>query len=159
MHDKLKSFSSKIIIIKQFIDNTTKYLVNCSKKAGTLVIDSVEKYKLIRRLILAFIMYLCYDIHILTKNMYIETGQVDMQWVIYATAYTAMLTLFITFYTTNRVKEIDNEQKRALQEKWIDKNNNGINDCEEDWYIKGEPMPVEEQQFEKEIDDEIKHIS
>ena len=76
-------------------------------------------------------MYLCYDIHKLTTLMYKETGQVDTQWVIYATTYTAMLTLFITFYTTSRVKEIDNEHKRGLQQQWIDKNNNGINDLEE----------------------------
>lgn len=158
MHEKLKVFSDKIEIVKKFVSSTAQYLNNYSKKIGAVAINSVEKYKLIRRLILAFIMYLCYDIHQLTKTMYTETGQVDMQWVIYATAYTAMLTLFITFYTTSRVKEIDNENKRNLQEKWIDKNNNGINDTEEDWYIKGEPMP-EEQEFEKEINDEIKHIS
>jgi len=108
-----------------------KSLANISKKSGTILVDSIEKYKLIRRIILFFIMYLCYDIHKLTTLMYKETGQVDMQWVIYATTYTAMLTLFITFYTTSRVKEVDNEHKRGLQQQWIDKNNNGINDLEE----------------------------
>lgn len=122
---------SKIVIIKKFINGTKKSLANISKKSGTILVDSIEKYKLIRRIILFFIMYLCYDIHKLTTLMYKETGQVDMQWVIYATTYTAMLTLFITFYTTSRVKEIDNEHKRGLQQQWIDKNNNGINDLEE----------------------------
>lgn len=131
IHDKVKPFMSKIVIIKKFINGTKKSLANISKKSGTILIDSLEKYKLIRRLILVFILYLCYDIHKLTTLMYKETGQVDMQWVIYATTYTAMLTLFITFYTTSRVKEVDNEHKRGLQQQWIDKNNNGINDLEE----------------------------
>ena len=131
IRDRIKPFMSKIIIIKKFINGTKKSLANISKKSGTILIDSLEKYKLIRRLILVFILYLCYDIHKLTTLMYKETGQVDMQWVIYATAYTAMLTLFITFYTTSRVKEVDNEHKRELQQQWIDKNNNGINDLEE----------------------------
>lgn len=131
IHNRLKPFISKIVIIKKFVDGTRKNLANISKKSGTILIDSLEKYKLIRRLILVFILYLCYDIHRVTTLMYKETGQVDMQWVIYATAYTAMLTLFITFYTTSRVKEIDNEHKRGLQQQWIDKNNNGINDLEE----------------------------
>ena len=128
---KLNHSCPKIVIIKKFINGTKKSLANISKKSGTILVDSIEKYKLIRRIILFFIMYLCYDIHKLTTLMYKETGQVDMQWVIYATAYTAMLTLFITFYTTSRVKEIDNEHKRGLQQQWIDKNNNGINDLEE----------------------------
>lgn len=131
IHNRLKPFISKIVIIKKFVDGTRKNLANISKKSGTVLIESIEKYKLIRRLILLFIMYLCYDIHRVTIKMYTNTGQVDMQWVIYATAYTAMLTLFITFYTTSRVKEIDNEHKRGLQQQWIDKNNNGINDLEE----------------------------
>ena len=131
IHNKVKPFMSKIVIIKNFINGTKKSLANISKKSGTILIDSLEKYKLIRRLILVFILYLCYDIHKLTTLMYKETGQVDMQWVIYATAYTAMLTLFISFYTTSRVKEVDNEHKRGLQQQWIDKNNNGINDCDE----------------------------
>lgn len=131
IHNRLKPFISKIVIIKKFVDGTRKNLANISKKSGTVLIESIEKYKLIRRLILLFIMYLCYDIHRVTTLMYKETGQVDMQWVIYATAYTAMLTLFITFYTTSRVKEVDNEHKRGLQQQWIDKNNNGINDLEE----------------------------
>lgn len=131
IHDRFKSFISKIVIIKKFVDGTRKNLANISRKSGTVLIESIEKYKLIRRFILFFIMYLCYDIHRVTIKMYTSTGQVDMQWVIYATAYTAMLTLFITFYTTSRVKEIDNEHKRGLQQQWIDKNSNGINDLEE----------------------------
>lgn len=131
IHNRLKPFMSKIVIIKKFVDGTRKNLANISKKSGIVLIESIEKYKLIRRFILFFIMYLCYDIHRVTTKMYTSTGQVDMQWVIYATAYTAMLTLFITFYTTSRVKEIDNEHKRELQQQWIDKNNNGINDLEE----------------------------
>ena len=131
IHNRLKPFMSKIVIIKKFVDDTRKNLANISKKSGIVLIESIEKYKLIRRLILLFIMYLCYDIHRVTIKMYTSTGQVDMQWVIYATSYTAMLTLFITFYTTSRVKEIDNEHKRKLQQQWIDKDNNGINDLEE----------------------------
>jgi len=122
---------SKIVIIKTFVDNTQRRLANISRKSGTVLIDSIEKYKLIRRLILFFILYLCFDIHKVTVFMYKTTGKVDMQWVIYATAYTAMLTLFITFYTTSRVKEMDNENRRALQQQWIDRNNNGVNDCDE----------------------------
>lgn len=86
------------------------------KNLVPILIDSLEKYKLIRRLILVFILYLCYDIHKLTTLMYKETGQVDMQWVIYATAYILLciLTLFITFLTTNRGQEVDNEHKKRL---------------------------------------------
>lgn len=134
LKDKFSSFNSIFKIIKSFVSGTQEHLVDITKSAGTIFIDSIEKYKLIRRLILCFIVYLCFDIHRVTTCMYKSTGQVDMQWVIYATAYTAMLALFITFYTTSRTKEMDNAEKRDIQEMWIDSNNNGINDCDEDWY-------------------------
>lgn len=162
IHNRLKNFVPGVTIVKKFIDNTKCHLEKNKQNNRLLHVDKIDKYKLIQRLILLFNILICYDIHKFTKMMYKTTGEVDMQWVIYATAYTAMLTLFVTFYTTSRTKEIDNEHKRDLQERWLDMNNNGINDYEEDWFIeqmKNMKTNAEHEEFEDEIIDDITDIN
>ena len=60
------------------------------------------------------------------KNRSIRYAIIILCYNLYRYAY------FIYYFLySSRVKEIDNEHKRGLQQQWIDKNNNGINDLEE----------------------------
>lgn len=129
------NIKDKINIVKIFYDATK--VCNNNK-----IIDSIyktkkptfiNKFSSIRRLLLLAILYFNYKIWNTTNIMYTTTGKVDMQWVIYATAWTAMLTIYISFYTTSRTKEIDSYNTKEVEiEKAIIDSNNNCNEEEPD---------------------------
>ncbi len=69
------------------------------------LIAFVEKYKGIRRLILAIVLWINIHIFLVTTHMYKLNGSIDMQWVIFAGYWSAILATFVAFYTMARTNE------------------------------------------------------
>jgi len=83
------------------------------------LIDFVEKYKGVRRIILTVVLWINIHIFFVTIEMYRKVNTVDTQWIIYAGYWTAILGTFIGFYTTSRVKEFNSNTPYSKQGEWL----------------------------------------
>lgn len=82
-------------------------------------IDFIEKYKGVRRTILAIVLWINIHIFFVTIEMYRKTELVDVQWVIFAGYWTAILGMFIAFYTMSRVKEFNSDTSYSRKGEWL----------------------------------------
>ncbi len=79
----------------------------------------IEKYKGVRRIILMVALWINIHIFIITADMYQKLGTIDIQWVVYAGYWSAILVTFIGFYTMSRVKEFQTDSPLAPKGEWV----------------------------------------
>lgn len=91
-------------------------ILNISKDA---LIAFVEKYKGIRRIILAIVLWINIHIFLVTIHMYKLTNRVDMQWVIFAGYWAGILGTFVAFYTMARTNEFNSNTPYSRPGEWI----------------------------------------
>jgi len=124
------SISNKLNTIKQLIaplfTSTKSTVVSITENTGKAAVASkdlltifIERYKGIRRIILAIVLWINIHIFLVTTNMYIKYGTVDVQWIIYAGYWTAILGTFIGFYTMSRIKEFTTDTDLAPKGQWL----------------------------------------
>ncbi len=94
---------------KESITTTTK----------NVLINFVEKYKGVRRTILAVVLGINIYILYVTAEVYREVNFIDTQWVIYAGYWTAILGTLIGFYTTSRTKEFNSDTPYSRKSEWL----------------------------------------
>lgn len=101
------SLSNKLNTIKQIISplftsakSTVVSITETTGKAAAVSKDLltifIERYKSIRRIILSIVLWINIHIFLVTTNMYIKYGTVDIQWIIYAGYWTAILGTFLS---------------------------------------------------------------
>ncbi|MDD3263469.1 MAG: hypothetical protein PHT94_01075 [Candidatus Nanoarchaeia archaeon] len=90
-----------------------------SRITKNATITFVEKYKGMRRIVLVIVLYINLHIFAVTVDMYYKTGVLDIQWIIYAGYWTAILGTFIAFYTTSRVREFNSYTPDTKPGEWI----------------------------------------
>lgn len=121
INDKIQSITN--FFNKIFTSKKENYYSSPKKKitvtAKNILIDFVEKYKGIRRTLLAIILGVNIYILFVTVEMYRKVNSVDVQWVIYAGYWTAILGTFISFYTTSRTKEFNSNTPYSKQGEWL----------------------------------------
>lgn len=121
INDKIQSITN--FFNKIFTSKKENYYSSPKKKitvtAKNILIDFVEKYKGIRRILLAIILGVNIYILFVTVEMYRKVNSVDVQWVIYAGYWTAILGTFISFYTTSRTKEFNSNTPYSKQGEWL----------------------------------------
>ena len=124
---------SKITVLTTILKSNKNVIDKSVLKATGFVNESfIAKFKSVRRLLLIVILWFNYRIWMTSDMMYRTTGKMDAQWTIYACAFISLLTIFASFYTNSRTKEIDSFNKKAVATlDFIDKNNDGIDDREE----------------------------
>ena len=93
-----------------------KSIFQISKEA---LIDTIEKYKGIRRLILAIVLWINIRIFLVTVYMYKLYGSIDTQWVIFAGYWSAILGTFVAFYTMARTSEFKSYTPYSRPGEWI----------------------------------------
>lgn len=107
------SIIDKMRKITNFFNNTTanknankyqnkKSIVTITK---TALVNYIEEYKGVRRLILLIVLWINIHIFFVTVNMYKLTLQLDQQWVIFAGYWTGIFATIVAFYTSGRTKE------------------------------------------------------
>jgi len=83
------------------------------------LIAFTEKYKGIRRIILAIVLWINIHIFLVTTHMYKLNGKIDMQWVIFAGYWSAILATFVAFYTMARTNEFNSNTPYSRPGEWI----------------------------------------
>jgi len=107
------SITDKMRKITNFFNNTTanknankyqnkKSIVTITK---TALVNYIEEYKGVRRLILLIVLWINIHIFFVTVNMYKLTLQLDQQWVIFAGYWAGIFATIVAFYTSGRTKE------------------------------------------------------
>ena len=107
------SITDKMRKITNFFNNTTanknankyqnkKSIVTITK---TTLVNYIEEYKGVRRLILLIVLWINIHIFFVTVNMYKLTLQLDQQWVIFAGYWAGIFATIVAFYTSGRTKE------------------------------------------------------
>ena len=86
---------------------------------GEALTTFVEKYKGIRRTLLAIVVWINIHIFLVTVDMYRMDHVIDMQWVIFAGLWTAMLATFVGFYTMSRTREFNSETGYSRPGEWM----------------------------------------
>jgi len=119
--DKVRKVTS--FFNKMFRGKKSDYYSPPKKSAATIakniLIDFVEKYKGVRRTILAVVLWVNIHIFFVTIEMYRKVNFVDVQWVIYAGYWTAILGTFIGFYTTTRTREFNSDTPYSKRGEWL----------------------------------------
>ncbi len=110
------AINDKIQLITNFFN---KVFTSKTATAKNILIDFVEKYKGIRRTILAIVLSVNIYILFVTVEMYRKVNSVDVQWVIYAGYWTAILGTFIGFYTSSRIKEFNSDTPYSKKGEWL----------------------------------------
>jgi len=82
-------------------------------------INFIEKYKGVRRTILVIVLWINIHIFFVTVEMYRRCESVDVQWVIFAGYWTAILGTFIAFYTMSRVREFNSDTPYSNRHEWL----------------------------------------
>lgn len=100
-------------------NSSNRSVVTITKDA---FIAFTEKYKGVRRTILAIVLWINIHIFFVTIEMYRRTTTVDTQWVIFAGYWTAILGTFIAFYTLSRVKEFHSNTPYSNKGEWLSEN-------------------------------------
>lgn len=121
INDKMQlitNFFSKIFTSKKenYYSPPKKKITVTTKN---ILIDFVEKYKGIRRTILAIVLGINIYILFVTVEMYRKVNSVDVQWVIYAGYWTAILGTLIGFYTSSRIKEFNSDTPYSKKGEWL----------------------------------------
>lgn len=83
------------------------------------LIAFTEKYKGIRRIILAIVLWINIHIFLVTTHMYKLNGKIDMQWVIFAGYWSAILATFVAFYTMSRTNEFNSQTPWSRPGEWM----------------------------------------
>ena len=121
INDKIQSITN--FFNKVFTSKKENYYSPPKKKitvtAKNILIDFVEKYKGIRRTLLAIILGVNIYILFVTVEMYRKVNSVDVQWVIYAGYWTAILGTFIGFYTSSRIKKFNSDTPYSKKGEWL----------------------------------------
>jgi len=106
------TISDKIKKISDFFNNTSTNKTKCKNPnkniitiTKTALINYIEEYKGVRRLILLIVLWINIHIFFVTVNMYKLTLQLDQQWVIFAGYWTGIFATIVAFYTSGRTKE------------------------------------------------------
>lgn len=106
------TISDKIKKISDFFNNTSTNKTKCKNPnkniitiTKTTLINYIEEYKGVRRLILLIVLWINIHIFFVTVNMYKLTLQLDQQWVIFAGYWAGIFATIVAFYTSGRTKE------------------------------------------------------
>lgn len=83
------------------------------------LIAFIEKYKGVRRLILAIVLWINIHIFLVTTHMYKLYASIDMQWVIFAGYWSAILATFVAFYTMARTNEFNSYTPYSRPGEWM----------------------------------------
>ncbi len=75
------------------------------KTSSNLIYNLIEKYKLIRRLLLLICLWLTIDILNYGKNLGLIHGDIPSNVTSIVLAFIGLLTIFVSFYTMSRTKE------------------------------------------------------
>ena len=107
INDKIQSitnFFNKIFTSKKenYYSSPKKKITTSTKNA---LINYIEEYKGVRRLILLIVLWINIHIFFVTVNMYKLTLQLDQQWVIFAGYWAGIFATIVAFYTSGRTKE------------------------------------------------------
>lgn len=94
---------------------------NVVQLTGEALTTFVEKYKGVRRTLLAIVVWINIHIFFVTIEMYRAYQEVDIQWVIFAGYWTAILATFIGFYTMSRTREFNSETGYSRPGEWMHK--------------------------------------
>jgi len=92
---------------------------NVVQLTGEALTTFVEKYKGVRRTLLAIVLWINIHIFFVTIEMYRAYQEVDIQWVIFAGYWTAILATFIGFYTMSRTREFNSETGYSRPGEWM----------------------------------------
>ena len=123
----MSSIKDKINTITKFF-NKPKSSYSCeennknlSQVTGDALIAFVENYKGVRRIILAVVLWINIHIFFITVEMYRTHAEIDVQWIVFAGYWTAILGTFISFYTLARTKEFNSQTSYSRPGEWMQK--------------------------------------
>lgn len=94
---------------------------NVVQLTGEALTTFVEKYKGIRRTLLAIVVWINIHIFFVTVEMYRTHAEIDVQWIVFAGYWTAILGTFISFYTLARTKEFNSQTSYSRPGEWMQK--------------------------------------